>query len=262
MGADVGAHWAYGHDGIACEKIARDLEGRWGLFRLLDPVIPPRQGFISTRRTGQRLRRAIGSAHFIEMARPLRVVATDFETLDRVVFSTGEVARAVEASIAIPGICVPVFLNGHTLIDGGIADPLPAGVLSDMGVERIIAVNTLPTPAHLAMCIECNLEAGSATGGRSVGAWFNKHLNYFARGNLCDILMRANFGGQMRVAEQAAHLADVVLRPWVCDSHWHDFTNPGKYIALGRKAAAEQLAEIKALTLPHETPTAALALAG
>jgi NTE family protein len=262
MGAYVGAVWAYGHDGVACEKIARDLESRWGLIHLVDPVIPPRQGFLKTRRVGRRLRRAIGDTRFIELARPLRVVATDFETLDRVIFSSGQVAEAVEASIAIPGICVPVFVNGRTLIDGGIADPLPCGVLSDMGVERIIAVNTLPTPAHLAMCIECALEAGPRRESRGIGAWLNKHLNYFAPGNLCDILMRANFGGQMRVAEQSGHIADIVLRPWVCDARWHDFTNPGKYIALGRKVAEERLAEIKALTQPHEKPTAALALAG
>ena len=261
MGAYVGAHWAYGHDGIACEKIARELENRWGLLHLLDPVIPPRRGFISTHRVARWLRRGIGNIRFIELARPLRVVATDFETLGRVVFSTGEVAQAVEASIAIPGICVPVYLNGRTLMDGGIADPLPVGVLSDMGVEHIIAVNTIPTPAHLAMCVDCTVDA-AAPRHRGIAAWFNEQLNYFAHGNLCDILMRANFGGQMRVAEQAGHLADVVLRPWVCDSRWHDFTNPGKYIALGRKAAGEQLAEIKALTLPYENPTAALALAG
>ncbi len=259
MGAYVGAVWAYGHDGIACEKIARDLESRWGLLRLVDPVIPPRQGFLSTRRVGHRLRLAIGSTRFIETARPLRVVATDFETLDRVVFSSGEIARAVEASIAIPGICVPVSLGGRILLDGGIADPLPVSVLSEMGVERIIAVNTLPTPAHLASCLQGASPVRQAGGMR---AWLNQHLNTFARGNLCDILMRANFGGQMRVAEQAVRLADVVLRPWVCDARWHDFTHPGKYIALGRKTAEAQLAEIKALTRSHEIPTAALALAG
>ncbi len=111
MGAYVAAHWAYGHDGIACEKIARDIERRWGWMRLVDPVIPPRQGFMRTRRVGQWLRRGIGNIQFMELARPLRVVATDFETLDRVVFSSGEVARAVEASIAIPGICVPTFVQ-------------------------------------------------------------------------------------------------------------------------------------------------------
>jgi NTE family protein len=258
MGAYVAAHWAYGHDGVACEKIARDIERRWGWMRLVDPVIPPRQGFMRTRRVAQWMRRGIGGIQFIELARPLRVVATDFETLDRVVFSSGEVARAVEASIAIPGICEPIFLDGRTLIDGGIADPLPVDVLSEMGIERIIAVNTLPTPAHLAMCDMTAREAQA----RGVSAWLNKHLNYFSRGNLCDIVMRANFGGQMRVAEQAGHIADIVLRPWACDSKWHDFANPGKYIALGRKVAEERLAEMKALTQTHEKSTAALALAG
>jgi NTE family protein len=262
MGAYVGAVWAYGHDGAACEKIARDLERRWGLLYLLDPVMPPRQGFLRTRRVGRRLRRTIGSARFIEMARPLRIVATDFETLDRVVFSSGEVAQAVEASIAIPGVCVPVYRDGHGYIDGGISDPLPAGVLSEMGIERIIAVNTLPSPAHLALCVECAIESGQAKTPRGIGPWLNKHLNLFARGNLCDTVMRANFGGQMRVAEHSGNIADVVLRPWACDSKWHDFTNPGKYIALGRQVAEEHLAEIKALTQPHERQTAALALAG
>ncbi|HEX4083871.1 MAG TPA: patatin-like phospholipase family protein [Chthoniobacteraceae bacterium] len=262
MGAYVGAVWAYGHDGVACEKIARALEHRWGLICLMDPVIPPRQGFFRTRRVIHRLHRAIGHAKFMEMVRPLRIVATDLETLDRVTFSRGEVADAVEASIAIPGICVPVLRDGHLLIDGGIADPLPVDVLSDMGIERIVAVNTIPTPAHLSMCME--LQNGSAAARKHGGLrhWLNTYLNYFARGNVGDILMRANFGGQMRVAEQSGHIADVVLRPWVCDARWHDFTNPGKYIALGRKVALEQLAEIKALTQPYEKPTAALALAG
>jgi NTE family protein len=263
MGAYVGAVWAYGHDGVACEKIARGLESRWGLLHLVDPVIPPRQGFLRTGRVGRRLRRAIGDTRFIELARPLRVVATDFETLDRVVFSSGEVASAVEASIAIPGICVPYRWQGRMLIDGGIADPLPVDVLSEMGVERIIAVNTIPTPEHIRMCMECSaVEPASTRQRHGLRAFLNKHLNYFAHGNLCDILMRANFGGQMRVAEQAGHIADIVLRPWACDARWHDFTNPGKYIALGRKVAQEQLPAMKKLTQPYEKPTAALALAG
>jgi NTE family protein len=261
MGAYVGAVWAYGHDGVACEKIARDLERRWGLLGLIDPALPPRRGFLHTGKVGRRLRRAIGNTRFLELARPLRVVATDFETLDRVIFSRGEVARAVEASIAIPGVCVPMAVDGQMLIDGGIADPLPVDVLSEMGVERIIAVNTLPTPEHLKMCLECATENGHGW-RRGAGAWLNAHLNYFARGNLCDIVMRANFGGQMRVAEQAARLADTVLRPWDCEAKWHDFTNPGKYIALGRKVAEEQLEEMKRLIQPNETSTTALALAG
>ena len=67
MGAYVGSIWAYGLDGNKLEKIARETEGRWGLLRLIDPVVPPRRGFIRTRRVTARLRRTIGDAHFSDL---------------------------------------------------------------------------------------------------------------------------------------------------------------------------------------------------
>ena len=176
MGAYVGSIWAYGLDGTRLEKIARELEGRWGLMRLIDPVIPPRRGFIRTRRTIARLRRSIGDAHFSDLIRPLRVLATRLDTLERVVFSSGEVAPAVDASIAIPGVCVPVTLDKEIYIDGGIADPLPVDVLMEMGIERIIAVNVIPTPERLRYWLDCEREkngresAGEITLFKSVGA--------------------------------------------------------------------------------------------
>lgn len=260
MGAYVGAVWAYGHDGQVCEKIAREVEKRWGLLYVVDPVIPPRQGFLRTRRALGRLHRSIGRSHFSEMVRPLRVVATHLDTLERVVFSTGEVAQAVEASIAIPGICVPVTIDGKVFIDGGIADPLPVDVLSEMGIERVIAVNTIPTPERLRHCLDAEKEAGRQHAHRfSLSTFLNRHLNYFARGNVLDTMLRSIHGVQTRVAENAGREADVVLRPWTCDARWHDFTNPGKYIALGRKVAEDQLPQIKALAGKNEHAPLAVA---
>ncbi|MEA3188721.1 MAG: hypothetical protein QOD99_2551, partial [Chthoniobacter sp.] len=261
MGAYVGAVWAYGHDGQTCEKIAREVERRWGLLYVFDPVMPPRQGFLRTERAVQRLRRSIGQTHFSQMYRPLRVVATYLDTLERVVFSTGEVARAVQASIAIPGICVPVKIDGEVFIDGGIADPLPVDVLGEMGIERIIAVNTIPTPERLRHCLDAEREQRDRHEHRfTLGGFFNKHLNYFARGNVLDIMLRSIHGVQTRVAENSGREADVVLRPWDCDARWHDFTHPGKYIALGRKVAEDQLPQLKALAQKHEPAELAVAV--
>src|ERR1041385_7298766 len=39
MGAYDGAVWACGHDGAFMEKLAREVERRWGLLRLLDPFL-------------------------------------------------------------------------------------------------------------------------------------------------------------------------------------------------------------------------------
>lgn len=255
MGAYVGANWAYGFDGERLEKIAREVEGPWGLFRLIDPVLPPRRGFIRTRRTVGRLRRSINDAHFSELVRPLRIVATHLDTLERVVYSTGEVARAVEASIAMPGICVPVKIDGETYIDGGIADPLPVDVLSELGIEKIIAVNVIPPPERIRYWLDASREeSGRAPRRNWFGRLADQHLNYLAKGNILDTLMRAINGSQTRVAEASCREADVVLRPLTGDAVWHDFTKPQKYIALGRSVAEAQLTELKSLVggPPHE----------
>jgi NTE family protein len=248
MGAYVAAVWGYGCDGKAMEKLAREVEGRWGVWRLVDPVFPPREGFIRGQAVKKRLQRTIGAVHFAELERPIRVVATNLYTLDRVVFASGEVAEAVHASVAIPGVCAPVAIGGETYIDGGIADPLPVDVLEEMGVNRIIAVNMIPTPAYMRCCLEMEREQESLYGRRhNLLKALNRHANYFAPGNILDVMMRAVHGAQIRVAEEACRHADVVLRPLSMDARWYEFDKPCKYIALGRRVAEEHLAEIKAL---------------
>ena len=78
-------------------------------------------------------------------------------------------------------------------------------------------------------------------------SWLNHKLNYFARGNLLDILRGAAMGSQIRILEECSQRADVLLRPIVCDSNWHDYTNYKEYIQIGRDIAEEKLPEIKNL---------------
>jgi NTE family protein len=252
MGAYVGAAWACGFDGQKLEKLAREMESPWAFWKLIDPAFPPRQGFIRGGAVKKRLMKSIGHVRFAELARPLRVLATNLETLERVVFSSGEVADAVHASIAVPGICVPVIINGETYIDGGIVDPLPEDVLREMGVNRIIAVNAIPTPDRIRYCVQAERELAQLPKKRArevMRKWLplDVHLNYFARGNILEILMRSVHGGQIRMAESLGRQADLVLRPQICEDNWMDFRNPGRFIKPGRQIAERFLGEIKAL---------------
>ena len=270
MGAYVGSLWAHGNDGTELERLARELEGRWALWTLIDPVFPPRQGFLRGLAVKRRLMRSLGHARFAELVRPMRIVASNLATLERVVFSSGEVADAVHASSAVPGICVPVTLDGETYFDGGIVDPLPVDVLREMGVSRVIAVNVVPTPER----IRSGLDKGRTPARPEkslLRRLFRKlfpadeQLNYFARRNLLEILMRSLYGAQIRVAEASCRRADLVLRPNICDDRWVDYRNPGKFIKLGREEAERHLEEIKALVagkeVNHETQTAPRAMA-
>lgn len=268
MGAYVGAIWNTGRDGQQLEAVAREMESRWAFLRLIDPVFPPRRGFVRGYAVKRRLQKSIGHIRFAELFRPLHVVATNLATLERVVFARGEVADAVHASIAVPGVCVPVTLGEETYVDGGIVDPLPVDVLRELGVGRIIAVNAIPTSDRIKYCLQAERELAQLTRKKSREIVrklipVDEHLNYFARGNILDILMRSIHGAQISMSESLGRQADIVLRPRICDDRWLDFRNPGPFIAAGRQIAERHLPEIRALverkTAQHELPLGKMA---
>lgn len=52
-----------------------------------------------------------------------------------------ELATAVRASISYPAVFKPCIVKGRRLVDGGVRNNIPVGVLKTMGADRIIAVN-------------------------------------------------------------------------------------------------------------------------
>ena len=76
---------------------------------------------------------------------PFRCVATDIVTGAKVVLSKGDLAKAVRASMAIPGFFSPVEWDGKLLTDGGTADNLPVDVVRAMGADVVIAID-ISTP--------------------------------------------------------------------------------------------------------------------
>jgi NTE family protein len=266
MGAYVGAVWAAGHDGVAMEKFARDVEGKWAWLRLLDPLLVPRCGFLRGEKTRRRLMNAIGEAQFTDLPRPLRVIATNLRTLEQKTFSEGEVALAVQASTAIPGVCTPVCIGDEWYFDGGVVDPLPVDAARETGVDVIIAVNVIPTPAYMRCRLEFEREQIEARRRFRFARRLNRRAaDALSAYNLFDVMHRTMLGAQMRLAEHACRHADLVLRPLSLDGRWHDFHRPAKYIALGRRVTEEHLTDIKALiqrrTHEHSAPHNTLAVA-
>jgi predicted acylesterase/phospholipase RssA len=74
--------------------------------------------------------------NFDSLPIPFRAVATDVATRHAVVISTGDLARAVRASAAIPVVLRPVHVGNQWLVDGGIAENAPVQVARDLGARR------------------------------------------------------------------------------------------------------------------------------
>ena len=83
---------------------------------------------------------------FRELRRQLYVIAVDVETTDAVCF--GEqgldhipVSRAIQASMASPGLYVPVQVEGRYCVDGTLRKGLHASVALDKGADLVLAIN-------------------------------------------------------------------------------------------------------------------------
>ena len=78
---------------------------------------------------------------------PFRCVATQLETGEAFVLRRGNLARALRATMAVPGIFTPVEWDGHVLVDGGLVDNLPTDVAREMGADVVVAVHfSTPLP--------------------------------------------------------------------------------------------------------------------
>jgi NTE family protein len=85
---------------------------------------------------------------FRELANELRIVATDLDTCERIVFGEGEwdnvpISRAVAASGALPIVYEPYKLRGRELIDGGIISTTNVDVAVEAGAKFIVVINPL-----------------------------------------------------------------------------------------------------------------------
>ena len=64
--------------------------------------------------------------NFDQLPIPFRAIATDLATGEPVVFSQGSLARALRASMAVPGLFDLIEDDeGRLLVDGGLARNLP-----------------------------------------------------------------------------------------------------------------------------------------
>jgi len=139
MGAIVGALYASGISGKDIrERISRYLilkDDTWrDILAKKDHLLKwvaafsadvPRGGYIKTQGFLEYLFSEIEKETFAELEIPLLVIAADYWTAEEVVFKTGELIPALQASMAVPGVFAPASIGGRVLVDGGVVNLVP-----------------------------------------------------------------------------------------------------------------------------------------
>ena len=78
---------------------------------------------------------------FADLSIPFAAVAVDLVDGQEVVLNSGNVARAISASCAVPAVFKPVEIDGMVLVDGGLLNNMPADVCRTMGAEIVVGVD-------------------------------------------------------------------------------------------------------------------------
>jgi predicted acylesterase/phospholipase RssA len=83
------------------------------------------------------------------LPRRFRAVAADLADGREVVLGSGDLPRAVRASMAVPGAFAPITWDGQVLADGGIANNLPVSVARRLTDVPVVAVDVLQPPTRI-----------------------------------------------------------------------------------------------------------------
>jgi len=137
-------------------------------------------------------------------------------------------------------VVTPIKVGERVLVDGGVADPVPAEVTLDMGADLTVAVNVVP---RMKRGIETVLSAWY----RRINA-FNP-LNYVVDSedmpNLFDIVMNSMQILQYELGNFKAIAADVLINPDLSDFTWIEYYRADELIARGADAAQRALPAIE-----------------
>lgn len=189
------------------------------------------KGFLQGQGMMGLIRQSLGSMpdlpSFDALPIPFRCVATNIETKDVVVLERGNLAQAMQASMAVPGIVQPVEIDGLMLVDGGVVNNMPVDVAKAMGADIVIAVD-VNSPFH---------NRGELNSALAI-------LDQLSR-----FLVRDNMDRQKALLSGR----DLLIRPDLDAIAMLDFQGVGKAMEQGEKAAASALDHLSPYAL---TPTA------
>lgn len=213
-GSLVAALYASGRQGPQLQRIADTMDeatfADWTL-----PLFS--RGMLRGDALARYVSQQVGGRRIEELPMPLGILSTDLHSGQGVLFQRGDVATAVRASSAVPGLFQPVLISGREYVDGGLVAPVPVRQARQMGAELVIAVDISQVP-----------ESNSAT-------------------DVFQILMQTfTIMGKSINALELRGPDLVVVRPALNGVSGADFSTRRRAIQAGRQAMTQALPQLRA----------------
>jgi NTE family protein len=211
-GSFVGSLYAYGYNAFQLQELSFSLERS----DIIDFGIPDK-GFVKGDALEEFINKRTKNSHIENFRVPFYAVATDIQSGEEVIFSSGNTGIAVRASCSIPGIFRPVLIGDRLYADGGIVSPVAVDAAKRLGADIVIAVD-------IASDVDTSAPEGTI-----------------------DMILKSITIMHAQIASAQLSHADVVITPRVGYISSSDFTKRHEAVLEGEKAATAALPEIQSI---------------
>jgi NTE family protein len=229
-GAIIGAMYALGISVADIEQAAFEVHKSLPLVSFRDFSLMS-GGLLSQRRIMRLIAEYLPEKlTFHDLHIALRIITMTLDVGKEVPLASGSLLKAIEASIAMPGIFPPINYDGNFLVDGSTINPVPMSDLIEMEADILVGVNSFgqlspsypPPPENYV-----NL------------------VGYAEKMKMIDIITRSFQNLQYEISSAKAMIADVTIIPDLLGYTWVDFKHARGIIEAGEKAAEQMLPELK-----------------
>ena len=259
VGALVGGLWRAGRLD-ALEAWTRGLS-KTRMLSYFDVVLNG-SGLVGGKRLEKALLRNLPPTNIEDLPGKFVAVSSELATGHEIWLQKGDLAEAMQAAYALPGIFPPRSINGRWLIDGALVNPVPVSACRALGARIVIAVGLHADAFDAGMRqrrdkyddIQSDADNANGTTDKTQKPTIGERMNLnklFAPGSAAPgvgSVMLASFNILMdRITRSrlAGDPPDILITPDVGKIPLLDFDRADELITLGRDAVDSALPTIE-----------------
>lgn len=231
MGAFFAALAARGTEPIEMIGIVRSILARRPTRALTWPFF----GLVDSERASQVIVDVFGDMGFQDLWRSCFAVSSNLSTAQLNVHWKGSVSRGIRASMSVPGVFTPLSDGTDLLVDGGVLDNLPSGIMRELCGGRVISVDVSPSQDLRVP------ESGLPSPWKLMTQKISPLKNAEKVPNVLEILVRSGTLSSIRSASQSRRAVDLYLHPPLENFGLFDFDRLEELVEIGYRDTMEQL---------------------
>ena len=193
IGAPIGGWVATGKSAAECLESARRA------FKSLIDITLPTTAMLDGKRISHQILQEAEGWDLEDCWLPFFCVSTNLTTSQVVVHRRGVSARAVRASVSIPGVLPPVPENGELLVDGSVLNNLPIDIMRNLNPSGLIIAIDVVLPSSFTVKEDYGL---SVSGWRTLMSRFIPWIKQPETPGFASVIMQSMMVGSSRSRER------------------------------------------------------------